>query len=63
MTYIYAFKNYANTFSDKGVALTPEAYTAMVNNGAVVVVSADHEQHIESLLHLSGLDRTALVPK
>jgi hypothetical protein len=63
MTFIYAFTNYANTFSDKGVALTPEAFRTMVDNGAVVITSANHEQHIESLLHISGLDRSALVPK
>ena len=63
MTFIYAFTNYANTFSDQGVALTPEAYTAMVAHGAVVIVSGDHDQHVDSLLHLSGLDRSDLVPK
>lgn len=63
MTVIYAFHHYANTFSETGVALSPEAYNAMVAAGAIVVVSEDHEQHIESLLHLSGLDRSALIRK
>ena len=63
MTFIYAFAHYANTFSETGVALTPEAYSAMVAKGATVIVSDTHEQHIESLLHLSGLDRSALIPK
>lgn len=63
MTFIYAFQHYADTFSETGVALTPEAFNAMKANGAVVIVSADHDTHLESLLHLSGLDRQSLTPK
>lgn len=63
MTFIYAFQHYADTFSETGVALTPEAFNAMKAAGAVVIVSADHDTHLESLLHLSGLDRQSLTPK
>lgn len=63
MTFIYAFRHFADTFSEAGVALTPEAFNAMKAAGAVVIVSDDHETHLESLLHLSGLDRAALTPK
>lgn len=61
--FIYAFQRYANTFSETGVALSPEAFNAMKQAGAIVVTSGEQEQHLESLLHLSGLDRSSLVPK
>jgi hypothetical protein len=36
---IYAFTNYSNTWSQSGVALSPEAFSALVAQGAVVVTS------------------------
>jgi len=60
---IYGFTDYSNTFSANGVALSPEAYTALINQGAVLVVSAYHGQHIQSLLNLSGLTMDDLEAK
>lgn len=66
MRFIYAFKEYANTFSDTGVHLSAEAYTAMVNAGATVVVSEltyPMNQHLDSCLQRAGLTADYLVPK
>jgi hypothetical protein len=60
---IYAFTNYANTFSQQGVHLSPEAYTALVAQGATVVTSKPHKEHLESLLHISGLTVSDLTPR
>lgn len=60
---IYAFEEYTNTFSQNGVALTPEAFNALVAQGAVVVTSKYHGQHIQSLLNISGLIMDDLDPK
>jgi N-acetylmuramoyl-L-alanine amidase len=63
---IYAFREYANTFSETGVHLSAEAYQALVDQGAVVVVSeltSPKNQHLDSLLNISGLDASYLVPK
>lgn len=60
---IYAFKDYTNTFSSNGVALSGEAFNALVAQGAVVVTQAYHGQNIKSLLHISGLDEADLDPK
>lgn len=64
--FIYAFRQYANTFSDTGVHLSAEAYTAMVEQGAVVIVSElewPKNNHLDSLLAMSGLNADYLVPK
>jgi hypothetical protein len=66
MKIIYAFREYANTWSETGVHLSAEAYTAMVNAGATVVVSEltwPHNQHLDSLLNISGLGVEYLIPK
>jgi N-acetylmuramoyl-L-alanine amidase-like protein len=63
---IYAFREYANTWSDTGVHLSAEAFTALVEAGAVVVTSEltyPKNQHLDSLLRISGLDDSYLVPK
>ena len=57
---IYALEGYANTFSQQGIQLSPEAYNELVKQGAVVVKSAFHGQHIKSLLAVSGLDESDL---
>lgn len=62
---IYAFRQYANTFSQQGVHLSPEAYTELVNQGAVVVYSEltwPLNYHLDSLLAMSGLNPDYLVP-
>ncbi len=64
--FIYAFREYANTWSDEGVHLSAEAYTAMVDAGAIVITSEltwPKNQHLDSLMHISGLDASYLVPK
>jgi hypothetical protein len=64
--FIYAFREYANTWSDTGIHLSAEAYTAMVENGAVVIVSEltwPENQHLNSLMHVSGTTQGELVPK
>lgn len=60
---IYAFTNYSNTWSQSGVALSPEAFQALAKQGAVVVTSEPHAQHLKSLMAISGLDDSDLVPK
>ena len=60
---IYALENYSNTWSQQGVALSPEAFNELVKQGAVVVTSAFHGQHIKSLQHISGLNDADLDPK
>jgi hypothetical protein len=60
---IYAFTDIANTWSQQGVHLSPEAYSTMVAQGATVVISAPHKQHLQSLLHISGLTVTDLTPR
>jgi len=60
---IYAFDDYTNTFAANGVALSPEAFNALVAQGAVVVTQKYHGQNIKSLLHMSGLNDSDLDPK
>lgn len=60
---IFGFTSYTNTFLPSGVALTPEAYTALINSGYKLVVSASQDQNIKSLLHLSGLTMADMTPK
>jgi hypothetical protein len=60
---VYALANYSNTWSDRGIALSPEAFQALVAQGATVVISAYHDQHIRSLMAVSGLTDADLVPK
>ena len=64
--YIYAFREYANTFADDGTHLSAEVYNAMVAAGAVVVVSEltyPHNQHLDSCLARAGLGVEYLIPK
>ena len=64
--FIYAFREYANTFADDGTHLSGEAYEAMVAAGAVVVTSEltyPMNQHLDSCLARAGLDNSYLVPK
>jgi hypothetical protein len=63
---IYAFREYANTWSETGVHLSAEAYNALVAQGAVVVVSEltwPKNQHLDSLMRISGLTDDYLIPK
>lgn len=61
---VYAFTDYTNTFSEQGVHLSPEAAGAILAQpGSVLVLSANHRQHLDSLLHMSGLSRDDLEPK
>jgi N-acetylmuramoyl-L-alanine amidase len=52
---IYALADYTNTWSQQGVALSPEAFAELTRQGAVVVTSAHQGQHIKSLMAISGL--------
>ena len=64
--YIYAFREYANTFADTGTHLSAEAFAAMVADGAVVITSEltfPHNQHLDSCLARAGLGVEYLVPK
>ena len=64
--FIYAFREYANTFADTGTHLSAEAFEAMVDAGAIVVVSEltyPRNQHLDSCLSRAGLDNSYLVPK
>lgn len=60
--FIYAINGYANTWNSSGVHLSPEAFKAMTDAGIPVVHSDYHEEHVTSLLHLSGLTKANLVP-
>jgi N-acetylmuramoyl-L-alanine amidase-like protein len=60
---IYTLADYTNTWSDRGIALSPEAYGALIAQGATVVESAHHGQHIKSLLAVSGLTDADLDPR
>ena len=63
---IYAFREYANTWSETGVHLSAEAYNALVAQGATVVVSEltwPKNQHLDSLMRISGLTDEYLIPK
>lgn len=60
---IFAFEDYSNTFSQNGIALSPEAFNALIAQGAVVVTQAYHGQNIKSLLHVSGLSDADLDPR
>jgi hypothetical protein len=62
MRYLYGFTDYANVFSQEGIHLTPEAVSAQLAGGAVLVKSAWHGQHIKSLLAAAGLDEADLEP-
>jgi hypothetical protein len=62
---IYAFREYSNTWSEQGIHLSPEAYVALVAQGAVVVTSEltwPMNHHLDSLLKVSGLTPDYLVP-
>ena len=64
--YIYAFREYANTFADTGTHLSAETYAQMVADGAVVVVSEltyPKNQHLDSCLSRAGLTVDYLQPK
>lgn len=60
---IYAFTDISNTWSQQGVALSPEAFNALVAQGAVVVTSQPHAQQRKSLMTISGLTDADLAPK
>jgi hypothetical protein len=60
---IYAFTDIANTWSQEGIHLSPEAYTELVARGARVVTSKPHPQHLKSLLYVSGLNTSDLTPR
>jgi hypothetical protein len=60
---IYTLADYTNTWSQQGIALSPEAFNALVFQGAQVVVSDFHGQHIKSLLAASGLVEADLDPR
>lgn len=60
---VYALADYTNTWSQQGVALSPEAFTELIAQGAVVVTSAHQGQHIKSLLAVSGLTDADLEPR
>ena len=64
--YIYAFREYANTFADTGTHLSAETYAQMVADGAVVITSEltwPKNQHLDSCLARAGLTDDYLVPK
>jgi N-acetylmuramoyl-L-alanine amidase len=60
---IYALADYTNTWSQNGIALSPEAFAELVAQGAVVVTSAHQGQHIKSLMAVSGLTDADLEPR
>jgi hypothetical protein len=60
---IYAFTDIANTWSQQGIHLSPESYSELVAQGAKVVTSAPHPQHLKSLLYVSGLNTSDLTPR
>jgi hypothetical protein len=64
--YIYAVEGYTNTWSQEGIHLTAEAYTQMVADGAIVITSKltwPSNQHLDSLLNVSGLNPDYLILK
>ena len=60
---IYGLKDYANTWSQQGIHLSPETLNELVRQGAVVIESAFHGQHIKSLMAVSGLVEADLIPR
>jgi hypothetical protein len=60
--YIYGLTDYANTFSQEGIQLSPEAFDVQMGAGAILIRSEFHGQHIKSLLAASGLTEDDLDP-
>lgn len=60
--YIYGLKDYANTWSQEGIHLSGDAFDKMIADGAILIRSDFHGQHIKSLMAVSGLVDADLVP-